>query len=171
MIGPAIPITIRPEDARDGDAIRAVIETAFRDVERSDGSEPRIVDALREAGDLALSLVAEDGERIIGHVAISPVTIADGATGWFGLAPVSVLPDHQRQGIGAALVKRAIADMRQRGAAGMVVLGEPDYYARFGFEQRAQLSYPGAPAPYFQALAFDGTWPAGEVRYAPAFGS
>lgn len=163
-------ISIRPEELRDHAGIRVLTEAAFRDVEHSDGSEPAIVDRLRDAGDLALSLVSEDGERIVGHLAISPVKISDGSQGWFGLGPVSVLPACQREGIGYRMVQRAIADMRERDAMGIVVLGDPAYYSRFGFEHDPKLTYPGPPPEYFQRLTLEGDQPQGTVSYAPAFG-
>ncbi|MDG5747883.1 N-acetyltransferase [Qipengyuania sp. XHP0207] len=163
-------ITIRPEQAGDETAIRDLTETAFRDMSFADGNEHELVDALRRDGDLFLSLVAEDTARIVGHVALSPVAISDGSKGWYGLGPISVSPDLQRQGIGFRLMKRAIADMRAMDAKGIVLLGAPDYYARFGFEQDEQLRYPGPPAEYFQRLVLSGDPPSGIVSYAPAFG-
>lgn len=163
-------VTIRPERGSDHSEIHALTETAFRDVEHSDGSEPAIVDNLRADGDLALSLVAEDGERIVGHIALSPVAISDGSRGWYGLGPVSVLPECQGQGIGGKLIDRAIADLRLLEANGIVLLGDPAYYARFGFEHGPALRYPGPPPEYFQRLVLDGPAPEGVVRYAKAFG-
>ena len=87
-------LTIRPETDADHAQIAVVTNAAFVEVEHSDGSEVQIVDKLRQDGDLALSLVAEDGERIVGHVAVSPVTISDGSEDWYGLGPISVLPVH-----------------------------------------------------------------------------
>lgn len=162
-------IAIRPESPDDAAAIHAVIEAAFLGMPFADGDEQHLPARLREDGDLALSLVAEDAERIVGHIAFSPVTIAGGATGWYGLAPLSVLPELHGQGIGSALAKRGIADMQARGAHGLVVLGDPAYYSRFGFENDPALRYSGAPAEYFQCLSFEGSTPAGQVAFAPAF--
>ena len=164
-------ITIRPERPGDERAIHALTEAAFRDMPHADGDEQDLVDRLRADGDLVLSLVATNmDEAIVGHIAFSPVTISDGTRDWFGLGPVSVIPSAQRGGIGAALVERGIADMRERGARGIVLLGDPNYYARFGFEHDPQLAYPGPPAEYFQRLVLTDDAPAGTVRYAPAFG-
>lgn len=163
-------VSLRRERLEDHAAIHVVTEAAFRDKAYSDGSEPRIINALREAGDLTLSMVAEDGGQIVGHIAFSPVTISDGATGWYGLGPVSVIPELQAQGIGFRLVQRGIADMRLAGAKGVVLLGDPEYYTRFGFKHQPQLAYPGPPAEYFQCMVLDGELPSGEVSYAPAFG-
>ena len=163
-------LTIRLANSSDHTQIGVVTVAAFAEVDHSDGSEVQIVERLRADGDLTLSLVAEDRERIVGHVAVSPVTISDGSTGWYGLGPISVLPAHQREGVGLRLMQRAIADMREMGAKGIVLLGEPAYYSRFGFEHDPQLSYPGPPAEYFQRLVMEGEAPSGTVTYAPAFG-
>lgn len=169
MTGPQIAVTIRPEAVGDAETIFVLTQSAFAQMPFSDGDEQHLVTRLRNDGDLALSLVAEDGTRVVGHVAFSPVTISDGASDWYGLGPVSVWPKQQSQGIGAALIRRGIADLRERGAKGVVLLGSPDYYQRFGFRHEPHLTYPGAPAEYFQALLLDGDLPSGEVTYAPAF--
>lgn len=96
--------------------------------------------------------------------------ISDGSQGWFGLGPVSVLPACQREGVGQRLMQRAIADLRETGARGIVLLGDPAYYARFGFRHDPRLVYPGPPPEYFQRLVLEGEPPAGNVSYAPAFG-
>ena len=163
-------LTIRPEKLSDHAQICVVTNAAFAEVDHSDGSEVQIVESLRADGDLTLSLVAEDGEHIIGHVAVSPVSISDGSARWYGLGPISVLPAHQHKGAGLRLMQRAIADMREMGAKGIVLLGEPAYYSRFGFEHDPELSYRGPPAEYFQRLVMDGEAPSGTVTYAPAFG-
>ena len=165
-----ITVTIRPEEPRDHAAIRVVTEAAFAAMEHSDGSEPAIVEALRRDGDLTLSLVAEDAQQIVGHIAFSPVTISDGTSGWYGLGPVSVIPDCQGEGIGFRLIQRGLADLRERGARGIVLLGDPAYYERFGFAHDPRLNYPGQRQEYFQCLVLEGDMPEGEVRYASAFG-
>lgn len=119
---------------------------------------------------MALSLVAEQaGHGPVGHIAFSRVSISDNSAEWYGLGPVSVLPKFQRSGIGSALINQGIAELRQAGARGIVLLGDPGYYARFGFEHDPQLSHPGPPAEYFQRMVLDGAPPAGVVRYAGAF--
>lgn len=164
------PITIRPEAPGDKDTIHALTTAAFKEMPFSDGDEPELVDRLRDDGDLTLSLVAEDAQRIVGHIAFSPVTIADGAQDWYGLGPVSVWPELQHKGIGGALVRRGIANLTAKGACGMILLGSPVYYSRFGFKHEPQLTYPGPPAEYFQVLLIQGDLPKGQVSYAPAFG-
>lgn len=163
-------LAIRAERPRDVPAIRAVTGAAFRTQPHGDGSEPEIIDRLRRDGDLALSLVYADAARVIGHIAFSPVTISDGTTGWYGLGPVSIAPELHGQGFGSRLIEHGIAAMKARAARGLVVLGSPRFYARFGFVHDPKLAYPGPPAAYFQRLVLAGDAPAGIVRYARAFG-
>jgi putative acetyltransferase len=165
-----VTITIRLERPEDVPEIHAVTEAAFRGRPYSDGSEPGILDRLRRDGDLRLSLVAEEDGEVVGHIAFSPVSISDGAQDWYGLGPVSVRPDKQGRGTGAQLIQHGLAELRNRKACGVVLLGNPKYYGRFGFVHDPALSYPGPPAEYFQRLVLMGDAPAGEVRYAPAFG-
>src|ERR1700761_5292975 len=125
---------IRPERPEDARAISIVTEAAFKEAEHTSGTEARIVEALRAANALTVSLVAVEDDMIVGHVAFSPVSISDGSVGWFGLGPVSVTPPRQGQGIGQALVREGLGRLESAGAVGCVVLGDPDYYGRFGFE-------------------------------------
>lgn len=162
-------IRIRPEQPGDEATIHHLTEAAFRDMPFSEGDEQHLIDSLRRDGDLALSLVAEDDERIVGHVAFSRVTISDGTPEWYDLGPVSVWPELHRQGIGSALIREGMTELRQQGAAGIVLLGSPAYYSRFGFRHEPQLRYLGPPPEFFQCLVLKGDLPAGEVRYAPAF--
>lgn len=162
--------TIREEQPGDEEAIRALVERAFDGHHHSDGTEADIVDRLRRERTPMLSLVAERGDRIIGHIAFSPVSISDGSKGWFGLGPLSVEPDCQNDGIGSALCLKGLERLRSDGAGGCVVLGEPGYYARFGFAHDPALAFPGVPQEYFQCVLFDDEMPAGEVSYARAFG-
>jgi putative acetyltransferase len=162
-------LKIRPENPADAQTIEAVAACAFRNAPHTSHTEQHIVNALRSAGKLAISLVAEADDSVIGHVAISPVSIADGASGWFGLGPVSVLPQHQRRGVGSQLVREALRLLRDAGASGCVVLGEPEYYGRFGFQAEPNLVLAGVPPKYFQALSFDASKPRGTVTYHEAF--
>lgn len=162
-------ITIRNESADDVGDIHAVTVAAFATAEHRSGTEQFIVAALRDAGQLTVSLVAEIDGRIIGHVAISPVVISDGSRGWFGLGPISVSPECQRSGIGHRLMERALSALRAQGAHGCVLLGDPAYYHRFGFAPDPRLVLPGVPAEYFQALAFTPDVPTGTVAYHAAF--
>lgn len=160
---------IRDERAGDEASIRTLTEQAFAGAAHSDGTEADIVDRLRADGALAVSLVADNGGVIVGHIAFSPVSVG-AANGWFGLGPVSVAPACQRQGIGTALIVEGLARLRANGANGSVVLGDPDYYSRFSFGHDPALVYPGPPPEYFQAIAFDRPPPAGIVAYHAAFG-
>lgn len=160
---------IRPETRDDAEAVEAVTIAAFRAAEHSNGQEQAIVRALRQAGALTLSLVADNGGAVLGHIAVSPVRLSGGEPGWFGLGPVSVHPHFQRQGIGRRLVAQALAELRARGAAGCVVLGDPRYYSHFGFAPAPGLVLAGVPAEYFQALGFTGGISEGEVAYHAAF--
>ena len=126
-------ISIRAETPGDIDAIARLTEAAFRNETHSSHTEQYIVDALRRAGALTLSLVAEANGQVIGHIAASPVTIDGEAGDWYGLAPLSVAPERQRQGLGSQLVRRLLTELRLLPAGGCVVLGEPTYYSRFGF--------------------------------------
>lgn len=163
-------LVIREERPGDADAIHRLTAAAFAGTEHSDGTEAEIVDALREAGALTVSLVADDAGAIVGHVALSPVRIAGEDLGWHGLGPVSVDPARQRQGIGDRLIRDALERIRAAGSNGCVVLGEPAYYERFGFIADRRLTYAGPPPEYFQSLAFTEPMPAGAVAYHPAFG-
>jgi len=160
---------IRSETPGEAAEISAVITEAFTHAPHSDGTESLIVGRLRSQGALSLSLVALSGQGIIGHIAFSPVTVTGRACGWFGLAPLSVRPDRQGQGVGTALVQAGLAALRRQGAAGVVVLGDPGFYTRFGFAACADLQFPGPPPEYFQAQSFCTDMPVGEVAYHPAF--
>ena len=160
---------IRDEQPADIDAIHRLTEAAFAEAVHSSHTEQFIVAALRAAGQLTVSLVAEEHGALIGHVAVSPVVLSSGDVGWHGLGPISVRPDRQGQGIGAALMRAAIDRLTQLGSAGCVLLGEPGYYARFGFKVVPGLELPGVPPAYFQALPLAGTVPAAQVHYHAAF--
>lgn len=121
---------IRPETTKDGSAIRAVNRAAF-----GREAEGELVDALRAAGAVICSLVADEEGEIVGHVLFSPAVLEDGEvyTAVAGLGPVAVLPEHQGRGIGSALIDAGLTICRERGYAIAVVLGHQAYYPRFGF--------------------------------------
>jgi predicted N-acetyltransferase YhbS len=156
----------RPADAR---AIYTLTAAAFADMPYSDGDEPELIEALRADGALDVSLVATVGDDIVGHIAFSRVTIDQSAGDWFGLGPVSVHPDRQRQGIGSALIREGLARIAAMGAAGCVLLGHIGYYGRFGFAHDPGLTFAGAVNPAFQVLTLKGETPRGEAVYHPAF--
>ncbi|REF73480.1 GNAT family N-acetyltransferase [Paracoccus versutus] len=160
---------IRLETPADAAAIRQITQEAFAGAEHSSGTEGAIIDSLRAAGTLTLSLVAEEGRQVIGHAAFSPVMIGGRDAGWFGLGPVAVRPDRQGQGAGGVLIREGLARLRGMGAQGCVVLGDPGYYRRFGFAVDPGLTFEGVPPEYFMALAFAGPPPSGAVIYHAAF--
>jgi putative acetyltransferase len=159
---------IRLEEPTDGDGIRAVHTASF-----PTPGEARLVEALRAAGSLAISLVAEEESHIAGHVAFSPVRLV-GAPDGVGLAPVAVLPAFRRRGVADALIREGLAECERSGYGFVVVLGEPHYYGRFGFVPASGWGlsdeYGGGDA--FQALELrPGAIPAsgGLVQYSPEF--
>jgi putative acetyltransferase len=163
-------ITVRLERAADAAAIETIIVSAFASAAYSSHTEQHIVRDLRAAGALSISLLAEAGGALVAHAGVSPVSITDGSPGWFGLAPVSVIPAHQRQGIGSRLIRESLRMLRESGAKGCVVLGEPDYYGRFGFRADPNLVLTGVPAEFFQAMSFGKSNARGAVAYHRAFG-
>lgn len=162
-------LRIRPETGADAEAISDVTVAAFATLEISGHTEHFIVEALRAAGALTISLVAELDGRVVGHIAFSPVAISDGTAGWYGLGPVSVEPELQRQGIGAALIREGLSRLKDLGAAGCCLVGHPEYYRRFGFENPEGLAVEGVPQDVFFALAFDGRVPKGIVTFHEGF--
>lgn len=162
-------LQIRAETEADHAAAAILIGRAFAGHPHSAGTEGAIVHGLRAAGALDVALVAEDEHGLVGHVALSPVTIDGRHAGWAGLGPLAVHPRRQCQGVGAALVAEGLARARARGASGCVVLGDPGYYGRFGFRAQPGLVLPGVPAEHFLALSFTDAQPDGVARGAVAF--
>lgn len=161
-------ITVTDETPKDLAAIDQLLKAAFMESPHSNHCEHRIVRQLRAEGDLSVALTARDGEQVVGYAAVSPVILAE-ASGWYRLGPVAVRPDYQGQGIGSQLMREALMRMRDLGAAGCVVQGEPEYYKRFGFKVEPELQLSHMPQQHFMAMAFDGRIPRGEVSYADAF--
>jgi putative acetyltransferase len=162
-------LIIRPEKPADVEAIFSLTAAAFHGHPHSQQTEQWIVNALREAGVLSLSLVAEQKGAVLGHLAFSPVGIADGSPDWYGLGPVSVLPTCQGRGVGTALIAEGLARLQADGAHGCVVLGEPAYYGRFGFTHQPALVLDGVPPDYFLALPLGAHLAQGVVHYHAAF--
>ena len=160
---------IRPEQPNDEDAITHVIQTAFTDHPHSDNNEQHIVTRLRNDNAMCLSFVAIIDDTLVGHICFSEVVIHGENVRWYGLGPVSVLPESQNQGVGSALIQQGLTALKVLGAKGCVLAGEPAYYQRFGFKQCPQLTFPGIPQEYFLALSFQSEIPPGEVRYHEAF--
>jgi putative acetyltransferase len=162
-------IVIRNETEADVNAIAEVTVAAFKTLEISRHTEQFIVEALRAANALTVSLVAELEGRVIGHIAFSPVTLSDGTRNWYGLGPVSVLPEHQRRGIGKALIREGLSRLKDMNAQGCCLVGHPDYYRQFGFENVPGLAHEGVPPEVFFALSFDGHIPQGTVDFHEGF--
>ena len=160
---------IRKETASDIEGITQVTVAAFRTLTISNQTEQYIIKALRAAGALALSLVAEIDGHIVGHIAFSRVTISDGAKDWYGLGPVSVLPEHQKQGIGKSLINKGLSLLKQLGAQGCALVGDPNYYKQFGFKNFPELIYEGIPQEFFVVLPFSENIPQGIVVFHEAF--
>jgi len=162
-------IVIRGETEADVNAITEVTVAAFRTLEISNQTEQFVIAALRDAKALTISLVAEVDGRVIGHIAFSPLTLSDGTLNWYGLGPVSVLPEYQRQGIGKALIWEGLSRLKDMNARGCCLVGHPEYYRKFGFHNVPGLVYEGVPPEVFFALSFDGHIPQGSVTFHEGF--
>lgn len=162
-------ITIRPERPGDEDVIHDLTQAAFAPMPHSQGNEGAIIRALRARGELTLSLVAGHDGEIVGHVAFSPVTVDGHHNDWFGLGPISVRPDRQRQGIGRSLIREGLQRLKTEGANGCALIGDPAVYAGAGFANDGQLAYEGVPDIYVQRIVFSGPAPHGLLVFSPAF--
>jgi putative acetyltransferase len=162
-------LSIRNETSADVGSISAITAAAFETLEISDHTEQFVIEALRAAGALTVSLVAEVDGCVVGHIAFSPLTISDGTPNWYGLGPVSVLPEYQRRGIGGALIEKGISRLKDLGAGGCCLVGHPGYYGRFGFQNMQGLVCEGVPEEVFFALFMDGRMPHGTVEFHEGF--
>ena len=136
------------------------------------GAEPvehRIVERLRAADALTLSLVATVDGEAVGHIALSPAVVGEAGHGWFLLGPVGVLPQHQGRGVGSALVRETLQRAREADAFGVVLVGDPGFYARLGFRNAPGLLYRGVPDRYVLAAWFGETLPHGGIIAHEAF--
>lgn len=158
---------IRREQKNDEITIREITDIAFKGKPYSDGTEADAIDKLRAAGHLHISLVAEEDENIISHAAFSPAHISGLRGQWYGLGPVSTHPDHQGKGAASALIEEGLRLLKQEGASGCFLIGNPDFYSRLGFISNGKLSYKDVDASYVQFIAFKQENPAGEVRFSP----
>ena len=160
---------IRQETQRDIEAITEITKLAFENHPHSQNTEPFIIHSLRGADALTISLVAEIDGAVVGHIAFSPVNFTDGSENWYGLGPVSVVPKCQRQGIGSGLVNEGLRQLKDLGAKGCVLIGDPGFYKRFGFQSPSGLEHEGIPQENFLVLSFGGGIPQGFVEFHPAF--
>jgi putative acetyltransferase len=162
-------IIIRNENESDIDAISEITKAAFENLSISNHTEQFIINALRDANALTISLVAEAEKKVVGHIAFSPVTISDGSPGWYGLGPISVVPELQKQGIGKSLMREGLSLLKTLGAKGCVLVGDPGYYERFGFRSLPDLFIDGVPPQYFLALPFEESKTSGTVVFHEGF--
>jgi len=161
--------TIRPERPGDENAIGEVTRQAFESHPYSHQTEHFIIEALRKAGALSVSLVAEQAGQVVGHIAFSPALIEDGSSDWYGLGPVSVLPELQGKGIGRALMEQGLAKLRELGASGCILVGDPALYTRFGFANTSALVLDGVPPEFFLSLSLGAASARGKVKFHAAF--
>ncbi len=162
-------LIIREELADDYAVIASITERAFAPMPFSDGDEHELIGKLRDAGVLAISLVAEYEGTVAGHIAYTPAFAADGSANWYALGPVAVEPGLQKRRIGARLIERGLAMLRERDAAGCVLVGDPAYYSRFGFKLYPEFCPEGEPEEYFQILPLRQTAPRSVVGFHPLF--
>jgi len=160
---------IRNETASDIEAIAEVTIAAFKTLPISNHTEQFIINSLRAADALTISLVAEIDGRVVGHIAFSPVTISDGSIGWYGLGPVSVLPEYQKQGIGKSLINKGLSLLKELDGQGCTLVGDPNYYKRLGFRNIPDLVHEGIPQEVFLALSFYEKYPQGIVLFHKGF--
>jgi len=162
-------ITVRNERPEDIDCIQDLTELAFRGRPYSCKREHLLIDDLRADNALTVSLVALNESNIIGHVALSPVSLPGASGPWFGLGPISVLPEWQRKGVGTAMMNEALVRLTQQQAAGCILVGDPRYYKRFGFAHDSSIIADGEPPEYTMILRLSSNSDHGVVRYHAAF--
>jgi putative acetyltransferase len=160
---------IRKETVADIDSITEVTIAAFKTLPISNHTEQFIIKALRSAAALTISLVADVDGRVVGHIAFSPISVSDGTTGWYGLGPVSVLPEYQKQGIGKSLINEGLSLLKEMGGQGCALVGDPNYYKKFGFKNYPELIHEGIPQEVFLALPFAEKVPKGIVVFHEGF--
>ena len=160
--------SVRAERPGDAEAVDELLRRTF-----PGGDEAALVERLRADGDVSHALVATEGGKVVGHIVFSRLELRPNRCRLLALAPLAVAPERQRRGIGSDLAARGLEESRARGAAGVIVLGDPAYYARFGFRPERARALAGAYAgtDAFMALEFDEdalSSPA-EVTYPRAF--
>jgi len=160
---------IRKETQADIEVITEITKLVFENHPYSRNTEQFIINALRAANALTISLVAEIDGKLVGHIAFSPVTFSDGSKNWYGLGPISIRPACQKQGIGTKLVNEGLNLLKDLGAEGCVLVGDPKYYIRFGFKSPNELKHEGVPQENFLALPFCNRIPKGTVQFHRAF--
>ncbi len=160
---------VRPQIEADFAAVHELVIAAFKMLPVASGTEQFIMDALWRRGAASVALVAEDGGEIVGQAAFSKILVGGCDVGWHGCGPVSVMPARHKQSIGSALMRAGLEALRALGSKGCVVVGHPDFYKRFGFDNTEAMREPGVPPQYFMALRFAGAMPQGDVTFDKAF--
>ena len=160
---------IRSETPSDIATIRAINIAAFAAHQYSRHTEHLIVDALRHDRALSASLVAVRNDQPMGYIAFSKAEVGEMRDGWYLLGPVAVLPEFQRQGIGSLLVQSGLEQLRSRQGAGCVLVGDPSFYRRFGFDVHSGLVHQGVPNEFVLGLSFGTVWPTGAIKAHRAF--
>jgi putative acetyltransferase len=164
-----LQIEIRDELPKDYEQITQITIAAFTNHPYSNCREYLLVQKLREKKSLTVSLVAMVKGEVAGHVAFSPVRIAGVFCGWYGVGPLSVKPELQKKGIGSALMRAGMEKMKSLGAKGCVLVGDPMYYARFGYHNSDGMTFQHAPEENFVVLALGGEEMPGKVEFDAAF--
>jgi len=162
-------VVIRDQTEADFASVHQLVSAAFQAMPYACGREPFIIDALWRTGAATAALVAEDAGEVVGQVAFSKVQVGGADVGWHGCGPLSVLPLRHRQGVGGALMRAGLERLRALGAKGCVLVGDPNYYRRFGFANSDVLRFPGVPPEFFMALRLAGETPSGDVAFDKAF--
>ena len=162
-------VVVRSEHEGDEAAIHRLTAEAFADKPYSGGQEANVIDRLRLRGRLSLSLVALEGERLVGQVSFSPVVLTSGTVPWFGLGPVAVLPGFQGRGFGDRLIRAGLKQISARSALGCVLVGNPAYYRRFGFEPAPENAPVNEPAEFFMLKVLGKLAPQGRFSFDAAF--
>lgn len=165
----ATSVEISPEQAGEEKAIYALTERAFAPMAYSEGDEQDLINALRAHNALTISLVARQEGKIAGHIAFSPAFPDDGSDGWYALGPVSVEPQSQTMGVGSQLIRQGLALLQERGAIGCILVGNPCYYRRFGFEVASECCPDGEPSKYYQMIVFQGEKPGQVIGFHKLF--
>ena len=160
---------IRPESPEDQAAIFEVIRLAFAGRPYASGTESEVVDRLRDSDALTLSLVAVRQRQVIGQVAFSEAETGDESEIWHALGPVAVLPEFQKSGVGSALINAGLDWLSDRGSDGCILLGDYNYYKRFGFVLSPENCPEGLPAEHFMIKPISGTRPSRKFTFHSAF--
>ncbi len=160
---------IRKEQAGDEDEIHALTLRAFDGHPYSDGDEADVIRLLRADGDLLLSLVAEEDGTLVAQASYSRAILSNEEEGWMVIGPIAVDPEHQGKGIGRALMAEGEQRLRELGAKGITVLGDPQFYGRFGYVQHTAMTLEGELGEYLQVKSFGADIPAATITYAQGF--